>query len=174
MQKSCIQLYTGDGKGKTTAAFGLALRAAGRGKRVYIIQFLKGSETGEVCLCSKISDAITVEQFGLAEFYFPKKSNVLQHRAAAAAGLARAYEILADASTDMLILDEIVGAVSLGLVTLDEIFLLIDAKCETVELVLTGRDAPDALIERCDLVTEMKEVKHYYQKGVAAREGIEY
>ncbi len=168
-----IQLYTGNGKGKTTAAFGLALRAAGSGRRTYILQFMKGQHYGELDGAKMLGGLVTVEQCGSPEFCRPTDADRDRHRALAAKGIARAKELIG-AGYDIVVLDEIVTALLLGLVTMDDVNALLALRPAATELVFTGRGAPEELIARCDLVTEMKEVKHYYAAGVQAREGIEF
>jgi len=166
-----IQVYTGNGKGKTTAAFGLALRAAGAGLNVYIGQFAKGRCYNEIKALKKISN-IKIEQFGRRCFIkkSPEKIDVQM----ANAGLKRAGEILRGKKHQLVILDEINIAVKLKLVTLSGLLSLIKNLPKTTELVLTGRCAHPKIIKLADLVSQVKEVKHYYAKGVKARRGIEF
>ena len=165
-------MYTGEGKGKTTAAIGLALRASGHGRRVFLGQFLKGRRTGEVEAFGT-SDLVDVEQFGdLALCECGLVSHNQQSRARC--GLTRAREALRTGAYDVVILDEIDVAVWFGLLDEKECLALLDERPAHVELVFTGRWAPQALVERADLVTEMREVKHYYRNGIGARAGIEY
>jgi len=165
------QIYTGNGKGKTTAALGLALRASGAGVRVYIAQFIKGMEYSELKAIRRLDDLITVEQFGRGCFIVgsPEEDDIML----AGKGIARIREIFRDASYGMVILDEANVAVHLGLIDVETILDLIDNRPDEVELVLTGRYADKCVIEKADLVTEMVEIKHYYRNGTAAREGIE-
>jgi len=167
-----VHVYTGEGKGKTTAAFGLALRAAGHGKRVYIGQFMKGRPYGEI---SALADhpLIVVEQFGDPE-RIARDAVEPRHRRNADQGLARALDALASKDNDVVVLDELDVAVWFGLLHERDCIALIDARPPHVELVITGRLAPRWLIDRADLVTEMREVKHYYRQGVQARAGIEF
>ena len=171
MQKGYVQVYTGDGKGKTTAALGLALRAAGAGMKVYIGQFLKQGCYNELESLKRFSDLVTIEQFGTGQYVFGKPTEA--DRAAA----KNAFDALAGAimsgKYDVVIMEEANVAVGFGLITEDDLFKVIDAKPEGVELVITGRGATPGLIEKADLVTEMQSIKHYYEKGVLAREGIE-
>jgi cob(I)alamin adenosyltransferase len=173
-KKGMIQIYTGNGKGKTTAALGLVFRASGAGMRCIIIQFMKGQKTGEQKTAEYLHDFVTIEQYGSKEFYRPATSDYIEHRGFAKKGYDRALKCITSGEFDLVILDEIIGAFNNGLISYDEILALLNAKQEDVELVLTGRDAPSDLFERCDLVTEMKEIKHYHADGVGAREGIEY
>lgn len=166
-----IQVYTGRGKGKTTAALGLALRAAGAGLRVYIGQFIKGRSYSENKALQKIKN-IKMEQFGRGCFIKgqPKKKDKELVRK----GLEKVKRVMAQGKYDMVILDEINVALKFGLLDLDEVVKLIENKPGGIEMVLTGRYAPAKILKLADLVTEMKEVKHYYKKGVPARKGIEF
>jgi cob(I)alamin adenosyltransferase len=169
-----IHLYTGNGKGKTTAALGLALRMAGSGGRTRMIQFMKGRHYSELDAVKRLQGLIEIEQYGLPDLCVPEAENLPVHREAARRGLIRAAETVADPSLTLVVLDEIVTAVFFTLITIDDVTALIDARQPAQELVLTGRYAPPPLIEQCDLVTEMKEIRHYYQAGVEARKGIEF
>jgi cob(I)alamin adenosyltransferase len=168
-----VQVYTGDGKGKTTAAFGLAMRAAGHGERVLVLQFMKADPTwGEIVSARKLG--IAVEQVGL-DHWVIKGEATDEDLAAAAAGFARARELVMSGDYDLVVLDELITAAFFELVGLDEVLRLITFdRPARVELVLTGRRAPAEVVEAADLVTEMKPVKHYYDAGVEAREGIEF
>jgi cob(I)alamin adenosyltransferase len=171
-QKGYVQLYTGNGKGKTTAALGLAFRASGAGFRSIFIQFMKGQQCSEL-YAARSTGLIEFEQYGSSEFYNPSTSSYLEHRGFAKKGLLRAKEILSSSDHDIIILDEIIGAMNYNLIAYEEILECINMKSEASELVLTGRDAPSDLYQHCDLVTEMIEIKHYYSEGVTARKGIE-
>ena len=171
-ERGTVQLYTGDGKGKTTASLGAAIRAAGHGRRVLMIQFMKGRLYGELNV-SKCIVGFEIEQYGRDEFVDPKEPAPVD-RELAARGWARALEAAGDEELDLLILDEINVAVSFGLVALEDVVRFIEEKPPRLELILTGRYAPEELIALADTVTEMREIKHHYQKGVAARKGIEY
>ena len=166
-----IQVYTGDGKGKTTAALGLALRAAGAGLRVCIIQFMKGAETSEIAALRKLDDLITVRRYGRTGFVegAPEDEDIRL----ACEGLEEAERAVVSGEYNVVILDEANVAVNLGLFSVSDLLRLMDRKPEQVELVITGRKADPQVIERADLVTEMSEIKHYYHKGVSARKGIE-
>ena len=166
-----IHIYTGDGKGKTTAALGLALRAAGAGLSVYIAQFLKKGEYSEIKALERFSDCITVEQYGLGRFVRgnPQKEDI----DAAARGLKAIKSVMSGQKHQMIVMDEANVAVSCGLFTIKELLEIIDLKPEGVELVLTGRRAAPEIMERADLVSEVKSLKHYFQNGVKARIGIE-
>lgn len=166
-----IQVYTGDGKGKTTAALGLALRAAGAGWRVFFAQFIKQGVYSEIRALQVLADRIQVAQFGRGRFV--RGTPDPEDRAAAAAGLAAVREALAGGEYRLVVLDEINVAAALGVVAEGDLLALLDARPPEVELVLTGRRAPAAVLERAHLVTEMRAVKHYYEQGVGARVGIE-
>ncbi len=173
ISKGYIHIYTGNGKGKTSAALGLAFRASGSGLRSIIIQFMKGLPTGELEAASKLGGLITIERYGSRRFCRPDDGSFDEHRQYTLEGYSRAREVLAGALFDIVILDEIITAVKFGLLTDDDVLALCSARHDATELVLTGRGASNALIGRADLVTEMKEIKHYYQAGVAPRKGIE-
>ena len=168
-----VQVYTGDGKGKTTAAIGLALRAAGRGLKVFIIQFLKGGfDYGELRLLEQLPN-IEVRAFGRGRFITssgPSQEDIEEARKA----MDLAREVIMGGEYDVVILDEVNVAIYFGLVSLDEVLELIRERPRHVELILTGRKAPEALIEVADLVTEMREVKHPYKRGMPPRPGIEF
>jgi len=168
----CLQVYTGNGKGKTTAAAGLALRAAGAGLRVFIGQFIKDRDSSEMVLLRERCPEVTVEQFGAGGFIMdePADSDI----SAAETGIMRLKSALTGGEYDIVIADEANGAVSCGVISLADLLSLSELRPESVELVITGRDAHPQLIERADLVTEMKNVKHCFDAGITARKGIEY
>ncbi len=173
LEKGLVQVYTGNGKGKTSAAFGLALRAAGRGLKVYIIQFIKGGfDYGELYVIDKIPN-ITLKAFGRGKFVTAKPPDNEDVKLAKEA-LKLANGIVKSGEYDVIILDEVNVALSLGLIGLEEVLTLIETRPIHVELVLTGRSVPEEIVQIADLVTEMKEVKHPYSKGLPARNGIEY
>ncbi len=173
LEQGLVELYTGDGRGKTTAAIGLAFRAAGRGLHVHIIQFMKGDETyGEFASC-KAHPLIEIEQHGRKEFVNPHEPTTVDLELAARA-MARAREVLSAGEADVVILDELAVAIAFNLVDLDDVLALLDLRPPHVELVITGRSAPQELIDRADLVTEMREVKHPFRGGMLAREGIDH
>ncbi len=174
MKKGLVQVYTGEGKGKTTAAIGLAIRAAGHGLKVFICQFLKGRRTGEFILIKKaLAGQIDIFQCGSEKFIITEEDK-REHRETARRALEFSKKALVSKDYDLVILDEINVAVHLGLIDLKDVITIIESKPESVELVLTGRNAPSEIIERADLVTEMKEIKHPFKKGIGAREGIEF
>ncbi len=170
--KGYVQVYTGDGKGKTTAAFGLALRAAGAGLRVFIAQFAKGKKFSEHKALERFPDLIIIKQYGSGEFIKGKPSD--EDIKAAHDGLSEVRSALSSGNFDVIILDEANIATHFGLISVDELLELIDSRPANVELVITGRRADKRIIDRADLVTEMVELKHYYQKGADARKGIDY
>jgi cob(I)alamin adenosyltransferase len=172
LEKGYVHVYTGDGKGKTTAAFGMALRAAGAGLKVLIIQFMKGQPYSENVALEKLSSQIEVVQTGRKRCIRREEVEDID-REEAVKGLYRARQAMDESDFDMLILDEILVAHWFGLVSTKEILSLIAGRPEHVELVLTGRRAPVEIIQQADLVTEMLEIKHYYTAGVKARKGIE-
>ena len=173
--KGSVQLYTGNGKGKTTAAFGLALRALAAGANVYIGQFVKSMRYGE-CGIANAAPSLgnghcELQLFGNGCMLL--RTPTEKDRSAARAGIARSLEALRSEAWDMVILDELTIALHLELVSDADIKDLLQARPPHVEFIITGRYAPDWLIARCDLVTDMQEVRHYYQQGVEARVGIE-
>jgi cob(I)alamin adenosyltransferase len=167
-----VQVYTGDGEGKTTAALGLALRAAGAGLRVFFGQFCKGREVSEHAGLALLGDRVTVRHTGACTFIQgpPSASDL----AAAREMLAALMAALQSGEYDVVIADELNVALDLGLVTLAELDDLLAARPDSVELVITGRNAPPELMQRADLVTEMLALKHPYDTGLPARRGIEY
>ncbi len=170
--KGYTQIYTGNGKGKSTAAFGLALRAAGAGKKVFIGQFVKGRPYAEIKAFRSFLPDIELEQFGRGCFIVRKPG--AEDRAAAIKGLEKVQALVASGNYDLVILDEVNIALHYKLIPEEAVVQILNNKPAHVELVLTGRYAPKALIDMADLVTEMKEIRHYYSKGVEAREGIEF
>jgi cob(I)alamin adenosyltransferase len=170
-RRGYTQVYTGNGKGKTTAAIGLAIRAAGAGLKVYIAQFIKMGDYSEIKALRRFSDLITVEQFGLGRFTDGKPMR--EDIAAAQKGLERVKSIMASEEYNVIILEEANVAAKYGLIRVQDLLgLIINKPCD-LELVITGRHASSRVIENADLVTEMKLVKHYFEKGVLARVGIE-
>ena len=169
--KGYIKVYTGDGKGKTTAALGLSLRAAGHGLKTYIGQFMKGQHYGELTAL-RDHPFITIEQYGDVDCVRQEDINP-KHIDQARRGLVRAHEVMCSGAYDILILDEINVAIGYGLISTKEVLDILKDRPKNVEVILTGRYAPQELLDTADLVSEMKEVKHYFQKGVPARNGIE-
>jgi cob(I)alamin adenosyltransferase len=165
-----LQVYTGNGKGKTTASMGLALRALGAGMQVYFAQFLKYGDYSETNALRTFSN-LTLRQYGIGGFVMREPSE--EDKAEAAKGVAEAREALRGGNYDLVILDEANVACSLKLIGKDDLMSLVSERQEGTELVITGRNAPPELIEAADLVTEMREIKHYFAAGVKARKGIE-
>jgi len=172
LEQGCVQVYTGNGKGKTTAALGLALRAVGRGLKVCVFQFIKGGGPyGEHLIAEKLAPLFTIIQTGRPGWVNTK--DITEDRRVAQEALLQAKELLTSGEYDLFICDEINGAVGFSLLDVEQVLELISLKPERVELVLTGRNAHERVIEAADLVTEMREVKHYYKAGVPARSCIE-
>ncbi len=171
MEKGYVQIYTGNGKGKTTASLGLAIRAAGAGFKVFIAQFLKQGDYSEIKALAKFKEQITVEQYGLGKFVKGKPSP--EDIEAGRRGYNRLMETLQKGDHDLVIAEEANVAVMCNLFSEQDLLNLIDAKPEQTELVITGRGATQSVIDKADLVTEMQEIKHYYKQGVMARVGIE-
>ncbi len=171
MHKGYIQVYTGHGKGKTTAALGLAVRAAGAGLRIFIAQFIKKRKCSEHVLLEELSDRITVRQYGRGLIMGGKPSPA--DIKAAQDGYAEVKNVLLSKEYDVVILDEANVAAHYGLITVQDLLALMTAKPKNVELVITGRYADKKVMDAADLVTEMREIKHYHGQGVHARRGIE-
>lgn len=169
---SYIQVYTGNGKGKTTAAFGLALRAVGAGKKVYFAQFVKGKTYSEIEAVNRFLPDITIKQYGLGCFIVKEPTPDDVH--AAQSGLNEMSRIMASGDYDLVVLDEANIAVFFKLFSVEALIGAIQNRHPKTEIVVTGRYAAPELVEMADLVTEMTEVKHYYMHGVEARKGIEY
>jgi cob(I)alamin adenosyltransferase len=172
MQRGLVQIYTGNGKGKTTAALGLALRAVGGGLKVYLGQFIKKGSTCEIKALRRFYPDIIVRQYGRGCFIKgkPSPADILS----AQMGLKDMNRAMCCGKYDLVIADEIICALNAGLVSTKDILQLIGKKPVPVELVLTGRDAPASIIKRADLVTEMRKVRHPFDRGFSARKGIEY
>jgi len=170
-EKGLFIIFTGNGKGKTTAAIGLSIRAAGAGLHVYIAQFLKMGDYSEIKALRRFEDRITVEQFGCGRFV--KGKPCAEDMAAAKTGLSRVAQALVSGKYDVVVMEEGNVAVGCGLFSADELLEVIAMRSDNVEVVITGRGADPKIIEIADLVTEMKEIKHYFHEGVQARIGIE-
>ena len=171
MDKGYIQIYTGNGKGKTTAAIGLAVRAAGAGKKVLFSQFLKQERHSEHKALKLLEKNISVQCFGTGSFV--RGTPAESHREAVQQGFNYLTDIFNKCEFDVIIIDEVFATVSTGLLSVENILDLLSKKPLNVEVVVTGRDAPEQIVNVADLVTEMVEVKHYYHNGVPARIGIE-
>ncbi len=170
--KGYVQVYTGNGKGKTTAALGLALRATGAGKKVFIAQFIKGRTYSEITAINNYLPAVIIKQYGMGCFIVNKPC--LEDIEAAKKGLEHVSEVIASGEYDLIVLDEACIAIYYELFTVEELIRVISRKKDKTEIVITGRYAPQKLLDFADLVTEMIEIKHYFKSGVEARKGIEY
>jgi len=169
-----VTIFTGDGRGKTTAAIGTAVRAAGHGLRVLIVFFMKGPDFvhGEVKALQGVSN-ITMESFGASGWAMPGQDNAV-HRGAAEAAVSFAAGAIESGCYDLIVLDEAVSALSFGLLPENALLNLLESRPAGVELLLTGRGASAGLLEKADLVTEMHSIKHPFDLGIAARAGIDY
>ena len=176
LKNGYVQIYTGNGKGKTTASVGLAVRAAGNEYNVFMVQFLKTSKTGEIEAAKKMAPFFNIFRFEKKRGFFwtlnsEEKSELKQE-------VQKAYEFCLEAlhgeKCDILIMDEVMGALNNKLISEKQLLELIEVKPDNVELILTGRDAPISIIDKANLVTEMKDIKHYFNEGVPSREGIEF
>ncbi len=172
--KGCAQVYTGNCKGKTTAALGLAFRAMGSGLKTYIGQFMKGQQYGELEAANRVKPYITIEQYGRKDLVHVKTTPLPEDLRMAEDGLSRARRAMLSGDYDIIVFDEILTAHDFHLISLESMLELVRIKPDNVEIVFTGRHAPQELIDVVDLVTEMVEVKHYYRKGISARKGIEF
>jgi cob(I)alamin adenosyltransferase len=170
MDQGYIQVYTGNGKGKTTAALGISLRAVCAGKKVFFGQFMKGQPYSEL-KAATLLPGLDMEQFGGLCFVDGKPT--AQDIKDAQTGLARMRVVLSSGDYDLVVFDEINTSMFFNLVSVSEVMAVLNLKPAATEVVLTGRYAPEEIIERADLVTEMKMIKHYYDQGVDARVGIE-
>lgn len=170
--KGYIHVYTGNGKGKTTAVLGLALRAVGAGKKVYFAQFVKGEIYSEIDAINRYIPEITVKQYGRGCFIVDEPTS--EDIQAAKEGLEEVGAVIRSGKYDVVVLDEATIALHYKLFSVEELIAVLQEKREETEIAITGRYAPEELIEIADLVTEMKEIKHYYTKGISARKGIEY
>ena len=171
MKKDYIQVYTGNGKGKTTAMLGLVLRAAGAGLKVYIAQFLKHGEYSEIKALARFSDLVEIHQYGTGVWVKDTPSE--DEIKLAAEGLENAKKAMLSEKYDIVVLEEANVAVHCNVFSLQSLLDVINQKPDSVELIITGRNAAPEVIEKADLVTEMKEIKHYFHQGVPARMGIE-
>lgn len=171
-----IQIYTGNGKGKTTAAVGLATRAAGNEFKVTMVQFLKSGSTGELESVKKLSPYFNIYRFEKPRGFFWTLND--EQKAELKEEVQEAYrfclKVMEDKQCDILIMDEIMGALGNGLVSEEQLLELMDKKPKDIELIMTGRNVPERIMEKANLVTEMKDIKHYFNEGVPARKGIEF
>lgn len=174
MQSGIIEVYTGDGKGKTTAAIGLATRAWGRGLKVKVFQFLKSpGGSGEHWAFLSFNPPLHIYPLGMGEFIQNRPPSA-KEIALASEGWEQAEEAIFSNKLDIVVIDELSHVINKGLLPLEKVLAVLKQKPDGLELVLTGREMPHEIIELADLVTEMKLVKHPYQKGLPAREGIEF
>lgn len=174
-KKGLILVNTGSGKGKTTAALGMAFRAWGQGLKVLVLQFIKGGwKYGELKAAEKLGPNFEIRQMGEGFIKGADDKSLDEHRHAAQEALKAAGTEISSGKYDMIILDEVLYAIHYGLVDLDDVLAVLDKKPENLHLVLTGRNAPPEIIERADLVSEMKEIKHPYTRGIQAQKGIEF
>ena len=174
-QPGLVHLYTGTGKGKTTAAWGLVLRAAGHGRRVKVIEFLKGPRvTGEHLAARRLGRRVSVEIGGLGFFFGRDAAEVRRHRAAAARALASAARALSSGRWDLVDLDEAAVAVGLKLITCADLVRAVRGRAAGVEAVVTGRGAPPGLCRLADYLTEMRAVRHPHERGIGGRQGVEF
>jgi len=175
LEKGLIQVYTGNGKGKTTAALGQGLRACGRGLKVCMVQFLKSGDTGELHSVEKLKPLFEIYRFERERGFFWTLS--AEEKQELKKDIDKGFEFIRSVVTekkcDILIIDELLGVLGNKLLAVDEVMELLKSKPDTMEVIITGRNVPDEIAELADLVTEMREVKHYFNKGVPAREGIE-
>lgn len=176
LKSGYIQIYTGNGKGKTTAAVGLAVRAAGNNYKVAMVQFLKGGETGELESAKRLAPYFNIFRFEKKRGFFWTLSE--EEKGELKEEIQEAYrfcrKLLDEKQYDILIMDEVMGAINNKLITEEQMLELMENKPKEMELIMTGRNVPEKIFEKADLVTEMKDLKHYFEKGVPARKGIEF
>jgi cob(I)alamin adenosyltransferase len=176
LKKGYIQVYTGNGKGKTTAAVGLATRAAGNEYSVIMVQFLKGGATGELESAKKLQPYFSIHRFEKPRGFFWTLNE--EEKLELKSEIQEAYRFclkqLEEKNCDILIMDEVMGALGNNLITEEQLLELMDKKPEDIELIMTGRNVPEKIMEKANLVTEMRDVKHYFSEGVPARKGIEF
>jgi cob(I)alamin adenosyltransferase len=173
LKKGYVQVYTGNGKGKTSAAIGVAVRAAGNGFKSLIVQFMKEYPYSELESLNKLNEWITVKQFGKDDFVYKKETPPPEDVKIAKSAIEFVKNQMINNDYDIIVLDEIIVSVYFGLLKINEVVELIKSKPVEIELILTGRYCPAEIIELADLVTEMKEIKHYYSSGVLSRKGID-
>ncbi len=173
LAKGYLQVYTGNGKGKTTAAVGLSIRALGNGLKIYFVQFMKDYPYGEVKILESFAPDLILRRYGNDSFVFEKKQPSTKLKRIVRQGLEEAEQAMLSGKYDLVVLDEVLVSIYFGLFSTEEILSFIRKRPPAVELILTGRYCPQSIKKISDLVTEMKEVKHYYKQGVKARKGIE-
>ncbi len=172
-ERGYIQVYTGNGKGKSSAAIGIAVRAAGAGLKTFFVQFMKVFPYSEINSLTKLSEFITLKQYGKDDFIFRKENPNAEEIKETQLGLKEAKAAMHSGEYDLLILDEVCVSIYFKLFTTDEIIDFLKQKPENVEVILTGRYCPDKIIEIADLVSEIKEIKHYFTKGILSRKGFD-
>lgn len=173
-EKGLVLVFTGNGKGKTTAALGLALRSWGHDMNVLMLQFIKSRQCGEHLAVQRMQSKFEIRPLGRGFINFNDAEDMVRQQQAAREVLQQVEDAMLSGQYQVLILDEILYALKYGLIDLPGVLALIDGKPDALHLVLTGRDAPPEIIDRAHLVTEMKEIKHPYQQGIPAQKGIEY
>ncbi len=173
LKQGFVQIYTGNGKGKTTAAIGQAVRAVGRGLRVYFVQFMKDFPYGELSVLEQLAPRLELHRYGTDAFVFKKQPPSAELIAEMKQGLEATEAAMRSNKYDLVILDEVLVSIYFKLFTEKQVLSLVQKRPDRLELILTGRYAPESLKKVADLISEIKEVKHYYQKGVSARIGIE-
>lgn len=175
LQKGLVQVYTGDGKGKTTAALGQGLRSCGRGLKVCMVQFLKGGDTGELHSIEKLHPLFEIFRFERERGFFWTLNE--QEKQELKEDIDRGFDfvknVVNNEGCDVLIIDELLGVLGNKLLETADIVTLLKSKPESMEIIITGRNVPKEIVDAADLVTEMKEIKHYFRNGIPAREGIE-
>lgn len=176
LEKGYFQVYTGNGKGKTTASIGQGVRAVGNGLSVYMIQFLKGGFSGELEAIKKLEPQFKIYRFEKERGFFWTLNE--EEKIELKNEIKNAYnfciEVMKNRKCDMLILDEIIGAFHNKLLSLEELAKLVDSKPNDMELIMTGRNVPEEIANKANLITEMREIKHYFNEGISSRKGIEY
>ena len=176
LEQGLVQIYTGEGKGKTTAAIGQGMRAYGNGLKVYMLQFLKGGKTGELKTIDELGDNFKIFRFEKPKDFTWNLTDEEKEelRLEIREGYNFILDVIKENKCDVLIIDEVMAVLSNKFLSVEEVTYIIDNKPETMELILTGRNVPKEILEKSNLVTEMKCIKHYFSEGVPAREGIEY
>ncbi|MGE5633492.1 MAG: cob(I)yrinic acid a,c-diamide adenosyltransferase [Caulobacteraceae bacterium] len=175
LEKGLIQVYTGDGKGKTTAALGQGLRSCGRGLTVYMVQFLKGGDTGELHSIEKLKPLFNIFRFEKERGFFwtLNEEEKRELKEDIDKGFEFIKKVMKNRECDILIIDELLGVLGNKLLRVEDVVEVLKSKPDNMEVIITGRNAPKEIVDMADLVTEMKEIKHYFNEGMYAREGIE-